>query len=158
MPPNPIEPPLSSTQPTNQPTIRNFLRRSVRESVANVMDIDLPATQESRKRDRDDIEDGDSEANLSLNGPDILDRALSDSLINNTSLLPDIQEARRRRVSSADVQSPSESSTPNPIILQMREIRQAIQTSGIPGESTSHEAPALDSITATAAINIQSRA
>ena len=119
------------------------------------MDIDLSnqeghEQQESRKRDRDDADD----SNLSISGPDIQERVLSDSLINNTSLLTETQEARRRRVSSADVQSPDQSSTPNPIILQMREIREAITNSDIEN-TTVHDQPPQDSSSAAVDINIQ---
>ena len=117
--------------------------------------MDIDPTQESRKRDRDDSE---NDANLSIYGPDIAEPSLSDSLINNTSLLPEAQGARRRRISSADVQSPDGSSTPNPIILQMREIRQAI-TSGDTEDiedPTVHVDQPLDSSTVAAAAAVNS--
>ena len=151
MPPNPADPSFPPAQPSNQPTIRSFLRRSVRKSVASAMDIDL-TSQESRKRDREDNENDD---NLSIYGSDIVEPALSDSLINNTSLLPETQGARRRRISSADVQSPEGSSTPNPIILQMREIRQAITSEEIE-DPTVHPDQPLDSSTVAAAAAVNS--
>ena len=120
------------------------------------MDIDLSnqeglEAQESRKRDREDADD----SNLSISGPDVLERPLSDSLINNTSLIAETQDARRRRVSSADIQSPDGSSTPNPIILQMREIRESITNSDIE-DITVHDQPPQDSSSAAVDNNIQS--
>ena len=155
MPPNPADPSLPHPQ-ANQPTIRSFLRRSVRESVASAMDIDLSnqeghESQESRKRDREDADD----SNMSILGPDVQDRPLSDSLINNTSLIVETQDARRRRVSSADIQTPDRSSTPNPIILQMREIREAITNSDIE-DITVHDQPPQDSSSVAVDSNIQS--
>ena len=123
MPPNPNT--ISPETPTNhnQPTIRNFLRRSVRESVASVMDIDMAQgdspESESRKRNREDD---------SILGPHAPSRGLSDSMVNNTSILGE-GGARRRRVFSDLHQPPDNTSTPNTLIQQMREIRQAIQNS-----------------------------
>ena len=82
MPPNPTE----AAPGTSQPTIRNFLRRTIRESVASAMDIDLDDTspsQESRKRERESDND-EAAVDESILGPDIPDRSLSESLVNNT--------------------------------------------------------------------------
>ena len=108
MPPNPTE----AAPGTSQPTIRNFLRRTIRESVASAMDIDLDDTspsQESRKRERESDND-EAAVDESILGPDIPDRSLSESLVNNTSIVLD--NNRRRRVSSDIQDSPGETSTP----------------------------------------------
>ena len=139
MPPNTP----SSTQGASQPLIRQFMNRSgeiVRQSVSSVMDIpttpsntDLPDgavcgeevpmdTSENRKRTRQD----------SIMGDDIQHHPQSDSLIVNSSLLPDSDEessVRRRRISSDFGNIPdTNSSTPNiqeSVQQQLSEIRTA---------------------------------
>ena len=151
MPPNPTE----AAPGTSQPTIRNFLRRTIRESVASAMDIDLDDTspsQESRKRERESDND-EAAVDESILGPDIPDRSLSESLVNNTSIVLD--NNRRRRVSSDIQDSPGETSTPNAIVRQMREIREAIETSVDPETASTHEPTAQDSSSVSATLNIQ---
>ena len=143
MPPNPTK----AASGTSQPTIRNFLRRTIRESVASAMDIDLDDTspsQETRKRERESHND-EPAVDKSIFGPDIPDRALSESLVNNTSIVLD--NNRRRRVSSDIQDSPGETSTPNAIVRQMREIREAIEGSVDPEIASTHEPTAQDSST-----------
>ena len=148
MPPNPNT--ISPETPTNhQPTIRNFLRRSVRESVASVMDIDMSQgdspESESRKRNREED---------SILGPDAPSRGLSDSMINNTSIQGE-GGARRRRVSSDLHQPPDNASTPNTLIQQMREIRQAIQNSPDQEDFNHLGAMAQDRSSTSTTMNIQ---
>ena len=127
MPPTPTP---SSSQGATQPLIRQFLNRSgeiVRQSVSTVMDIPSTSTttdnlspdgaaggevvhmdtSENRKRTRQD----------SIMGEDLIHHPQSDSLIVNSSLLPDSDEEsaiRRRRISSDFANIPeNDSSTPS---------------------------------------------
>ena len=113
------------------------------------MDIDMvqgdSPESESRKRNREDD---------SILGPDAPTRDLSDSMINNTSVLGE-GGARRRRVSSDLHQPPDNTSTPNTLIQQMREIRQAIQNSPDQDDFNHLGAMAQDRSATSTTMNIQ---
>ena len=100
---------------------------------------------ESRKRTREDD---------SIMGPDAPSRGLSDSMINNTSIQGE-GGARRRRVSSDLHQPPDNASTPNTLIQQMREIRQAIQNSPDQEDFNHLGAMAQDRSSTSTTMNIQ---